>query len=74
MTQPKKEKKNTLIWEGYIGLSNIGPIIITRVIKVKERRRGSKNDVMWWGFPVGPKAKTPHAQCRGPRFDPWSGN
>ena len=19
-------------------------------------------------------AKTPHSQCRGPRFDPWSGN
>ena len=25
-------------------------------------------------FPGGPVAKTPHAQCRGPRFHPWSGN
>ena len=22
----------------------------------------------------GPIAKTPHSQCRGPGFDPWSGN
>ena len=25
-------------------------------------------------FPGGPMAKTPHSQCRGPGFDPWSGN
>ena len=25
-------------------------------------------------FPGGPLGKTPHSQCRGPRFDPWSGN
>ena len=25
-------------------------------------------------FPGGPVAKTPHPQCRGPRFHPWSGN
>ena len=25
-------------------------------------------------FPGGPVAKTPCSQCRGPRFDPWSGN
>ena len=25
-------------------------------------------------FPDGPVAKTPHSQCRGPRFDPWSRN
>ena len=22
----------------------------------------------------GPIVKTPHSQCRGPGFDPWSGN
>ena len=27
-----------------------------------------------WDFPGGPVAKTLHSQCRGPRFDPWSGN
>ena len=25
-------------------------------------------------FPGGPVGKTPRSQCRGPRFDPWSGN
>ena len=25
-------------------------------------------------FPGGPVAKTPHFQCRAPRFDSWSGN
>ena len=27
-----------------------------------------------WDFPGGPMAKTPSSQCRGPKFDPWSGN
>ena len=30
--------------------------------------------VMSRDFPGGPVAKTLHSQCRGPRFDPWSGN
>ena len=25
-------------------------------------------------FPGGTMVKTPRSQCRGPRFDPWSGN
>ena len=25
-------------------------------------------------FPGGPLVKNPHSQCRGPRFNPWSGN
>ena len=25
-------------------------------------------------FPGCPVAKTPRSQCRGPGFDPWSGN
>ena len=25
-------------------------------------------------FPGGPVAKTPSSQCKGPGFDPWSGN
>ena len=27
-----------------------------------------------WDSPRGPVGKTPHSQCRGPGFDPWSGN
>ena len=26
-----------------------------------------------WDFPGGPVAKSPHFQCRGPGFNPWSG-
>ena len=30
---------------------------------------------MWYrDFPGGPVGKTQCSQCRGPRFDPWSGN
>ena len=25
-----------------------------------------------WDLPGGPAVKTPHFQCRGYRFDPWS--
>ena len=32
------------------------------------------NKKQWWDFPGGPAAKTPCSQCRGPWFDPWSGN
>ena len=27
-----------------------------------------------WDFPGGAVDKTLRSQCRGPRFDPWSGN
>ena len=27
-----------------------------------------------WDFPCSPVAKTVHSQCRGLRFNPWSGN
>ena len=27
-----------------------------------------------WDFPSRLVAKNLHSQCRGPRFDPWSGN
>ena len=29
---------------------------------------------MFGDFPGGPVAKTPQSQCRGPRYDTWSGN
>ena len=28
----------------------------------------------YWDFPGGPVSKTLCSQCRGPKFDPWSGN
>ena len=27
-----------------------------------------------WEFPGGPVVRTPPSHCRGPRFNPWSGN
>ena len=29
---------------------------------------------IFWDFPGGPVAETLSSQCRGPRFNPWSGN
>ena len=34
----------------------------------------SFNTCLHWDFPGGPVLKTPHFQCRGHRFHPWSGN
>ena len=31
-------------------------------------------ETIGWDFPGGPVVKTPHFQCKGHRFDPWSGN
>ena len=33
-----------------------------------------KRKRFWGDFPGGSVAKISHSQCRGPRFDPWSGN
>ena len=33
----------------------------------------SKHNYLW-DFPGGPAVKTPRSQCRGPGFNPWSGN
>ena len=40
----------------------------------KGGRPGFKSKLHHWDFPAGPVVKTPHSQCKGPRFDPWSGN
>ena len=40
----------------------------------KGGRPGFKSKLHHWDFPAGPVAKTPHSQCKGTRFDPWSGN
>ena len=37
-----------------------------QLLEARKERQGD--------FPGGPVVKTPHSQCRGPRFDPWSGN
>ena len=37
--------------------------------EVKKKKKMKMRD-----FAGGPVAKTPSSQCRGPGFDPWSGN
>ena len=37
-----------------------------RMVIIKKNTHGD--------FPDGPVPKTPHSQCWGPGFDPWSGN
>ena len=39
-----------------------------------ERSPEVHQKIMDGDFPGGPVAKTPCSQCRGPGFDPWSGN
>ena len=42
--------------------------------RLKDRRRKRSQEEVWEGdFPGGPVAKTPHSQCREPRFELWSG-
>ena len=66
----------------------ITQVIATVMINArKERYRVWRKTIRWtqhgvgyqkrlpeWDFPGGSMAKTPHSQCRGPGFDPWSGN
>ena len=40
----------------------------------KEQGKVKKEKNQLWDFPGGPLAKTPHSQCRGPGFNPQSGN
>ena len=42
--------------------------------KVTLKKKKKKKKVMLRDFPGGPVAKTLRSQCRGPGFDPWSGN
>ena len=36
--------------------------------------RGLLQSKIIWDFPGGPVGKTLCSPCRGPGFDPWSGN
>ena len=54
----------------------LGKIVFTLSLYVKEAAGGSLYllETVLLGHPGGPVAETPHSQCRGPRFNPWSGN
>ena len=40
----------------------------------KKQQSGKSKGRKKTDFPGGPVAKTPYSQCRGPGFNPWSGN
>ena len=37
-------------------------------------QNSAEYNILMRNFPCGPVAKAPCSQCRGPRFNPWSGN
>ena len=41
----------------------------TPIKMLKKKKRSKVRDI-----PGGPVGKNPRTQCRGPAFDPWSGN
>ena len=43
-------------------------------IPVLESQSAESKKRHHWDFPGGSVVKTPHTQCRGTGFDPWSGN
>ena len=52
----------------------IGGINFDHVVKVASAEIPHSKVINCREFPGGPVAKTPHSQCRGPGFAPWSGN
>ena len=63
-TEMKWEKTEFMKSVGYSDLEERPP---SKMIKLPLRRQ-------FRDFPGGAVVKTPHSQCRGPKFDPWSGN
>ena len=60
-----------------------GPVYLQSILfyffliakKKKKKRRGvGKKNKIHGDFPGSPAVKTLKSQCRGYRFDPWSGN
>ena len=60
------QRSNQLI-DSLPWLTSHSPINLPRIIH-------QKNYLCLRDFPCGQVAKTLLSQCRGPRFDPWSGN
>ena len=58
--------------KGY-STTNRQVIRITLIIR-KQCESYLKKKKFCWDFLGDPVVKTPHFQCRGGRFDPWSGN
>ena len=65
----QRKKQEAYPWERGV-LFGLG----TREDSKISQRKEEKLEQVPGDFPGGPVAKTPHSQCRGPRFDPCSGN
>ena len=48
--------------------------VVSKRIKYLVINLTEVQDLYTRDFPGGPVGKTPCSQCRGPGFDPWSGN
>ena len=69
----RNENENTTyqdVWDAFKVMLRGNFIALKAYISKEERSK--INDL--WDFPDGPVVKMPRSQCRGPGFDPWSGN
>ena len=48
--------------------------ITSAATKIQRSKKSINSKKRKRDFPGGPKTKTLHSQCRGPGFNPWSGN
>ena len=64
--EPGREKESLVLCQGLLGKWWWDGEV------EKKKERNSRRDE--GDFPGGPLDKTPCFQCRGPEFDPWSGN
>ena len=55
------------------GWKCLSPELLSIICSLRSMRF-SASSKMAWDFPGGPLVKTSGSQCRGHRFDPWSGN
>ena len=65
-------------WPGAQTISNTGQecfsVLICQQRQSSKLLTGRVLQIPPSGLPGGPVAKTPCSKCRGPGFDPWSGN
>ena len=64
--EPGREKESLVLGQGLLGKWWWDGEVETKKERNSRRDEGD--------FPGGPLDKTPCFQCRGPEFDPWSGN
>ena len=66
--------KKAAPWSMVLGLAASSPWGLVRNADSQALSKTTESNLNFRHFPSGPVAKTPHSQCKGPRFNPWSGN